>query len=72
MGVPAENFPFWYASSPSEGLRAVSTHRQCHRSTIDPSTSRVYVPDERFDFLQESFKPKSALRAFLEITDIAG
>ncbi len=41
-------------------------------STIDPSTSRVYVPDERFDFLQESFKPKSALRAFLEITDIAG
>jgi hypothetical protein len=26
--------------------------------TIDPSTSRVNVPDERFDFLVEKFKPK--------------
>ncbi len=40
--------------------------------TIDPSTSRVNVPDERFDFLVEKFRPKSAVKAFLEITDIAG
>lgn len=40
--------------------------------TIDPSTSRVYVPDERFDHLVAVFKPKSAVKAFLEITDIAG
>ena len=40
--------------------------------TIDPATSRVNVPDERFDFLVETFKPKSAVKAFLEITDIAG
>ena len=40
--------------------------------TIDPSTSRVNVPDERFDKLVEVFKPKSAVKAFLEITDIAG
>jgi obg-like ATPase 1 len=40
--------------------------------TIDPSTSRVNVPDERFDFLVEKFHPKSAVKAFLEITDIAG
>lgn len=40
--------------------------------TIDPSTSRVNVPDERFDFLVEQYKPKSKVKAFLEITDIAG
>ena len=40
--------------------------------TIDPSTSRVNVPDKRFDFLVEKYKPRSAVHAFLEITDIAG
>jgi obg-like ATPase 1 len=40
--------------------------------TIDPATSRVNVPDDRFDKLVEVFKPKSAIKAFLEITDIAG
>jgi obg-like ATPase 1 len=40
--------------------------------TIDPATSRVNVPDERFDKLVEKFKPKSAVKAFLEVTDIAG
>jgi len=40
--------------------------------TIDPSTSRVPVPDKRFDWLVEHHKPASAVPAFLYVTDIAG
>jgi obg-like ATPase 1 len=40
--------------------------------TIDPEESRVAVPDERFDWLCESFKPASKVPAVLTITDIAG
>eukprot|EP00163_Fabomonas_tropica_P008973 TRINITY_DN1876_c0_g1_i2.p1 TRINITY_DN1876_c0_g1~~TRINITY_DN1876_c0_g1_i2.p1 ORF type:complete len:213 (+),score=64.35 TRINITY_DN1876_c0_g1_i2:56-640(+) len=40
--------------------------------TIDPSLTRVNVNDDRFDWLVEKFKPKSAIRAYLEVTDIAG
>ena len=40
--------------------------------TIDPNSTRVYVPDERFDWLVEQHKPKSVVQPFLEIVDIAG
>jgi len=40
--------------------------------TIDPSTAKVPVPDERFDFLVEAFKPKNTISAVLTVTDIAG
>jgi obg-like ATPase 1 len=40
--------------------------------TIDPNVSRVPVPDERFDWLVEKYKPKSVVPAVLTITDIAG
>ena len=40
--------------------------------TIDPSTARVPVPDERFDFLCSTFHPASKVPAVLTITDIAG
>ena len=40
--------------------------------TIDPSTARVAVPDERFDYLCSTFKPASKVPAVLTITDIAG
>mmetsp|Transcript_40590 Transcript_40590/g.102183 ORF Transcript_40590/g.102183 Transcript_40590/m.102183 type:complete len:394 (-) Transcript_40590:349-1530(-) len=40
--------------------------------TIEPTTSRVYVPDERFDWLVETYKPKSQVAAWLTVTDIAG
>ena len=39
---------------------------------IDPNVSRVPVPDERFDWLVEKYKPKSVVPAVLTITDIAG
>jgi obg-like ATPase 1 len=40
--------------------------------TIEPNLSRVAVPDERFDWLVQHFKPKSEVAAQLQITDIAG
>jgi len=40
--------------------------------TIDPSTAKVAVPDKRFNFLCETFKPKSEVSAALTVVDIAG
>jgi obg-like ATPase 1 len=40
--------------------------------TIEPNEARVAIPDERFDFLCEKFKPASKVQAYLQITDIAG
>lgn len=40
--------------------------------TIDPNESRVPVPDKRFDFLVDYYKPLSKMPAFLNVTDIAG
>jgi len=40
--------------------------------TIDPNEARVAVPDKRYDWLFEHWKPASAVSAFLQITDIAG
>lgn len=39
---------------------------------IDPNVSKVAVPDERFDHLVASYKPKSVVPAVLTVTDIAG
>ena len=32
----------------------------------------MHVPDERFDWLVDKFKPKSEVQPWLEIVDIAG
>jgi obg-like ATPase 1 len=40
--------------------------------TIEPNNARVHVPDERFKWLCDTYKPKSAVPAFLDIVDIAG
>ncbi|CEP19285.1 hypothetical protein [Parasitella parasitica] len=40
--------------------------------TIDPEESRVAVPDERFDWLCQHYKPKKEIPAFLTVIDIAG
>lgn len=40
--------------------------------TIDPNESRVPVPDDRFDYLCNYFKPASKVPAFLNVVDIAG
>uniref|UniRef100_A0A069DSU9 Obg-like ATPase 1 n=1 Tax=Panstrongylus megistus TaxID=65343 RepID=A0A069DSU9_9HEMI len=40
--------------------------------TIDPNESRVPVPDTRYDYLCEYYKPASKVPAFLNVVDIAG
>lgn len=40
--------------------------------TIDPEESRVAVPDTRFDWLCDFYKPASKVPAFLTVIDIAG
>lgn len=40
--------------------------------TIDPNESRCAVPDERYDWLCDLWKPPSMYPAYLHITDIAG
>jgi obg-like ATPase 1 len=40
--------------------------------TIDPEESRVAVPDTRFDWLCDTFKPASKVPAYLTVIDIAG
>ncbi|TKA64379.1 Obg-like ATPase 1 [Cryomyces minteri] len=41
-------------------------------ATIDPEEARVIVPDDRFDWLCDHYKPKSVVPANLTVYDIAG
>lgn len=41
-------------------------------ATIDPNIGVVIVPDERLDFLNDLYKPKSLVPTTIEYTDIAG
>lgn len=41
-------------------------------ATIDPEEARVIVPDDRFDWLCDHYKPKSKVPANLTVYDIAG
>ncbi|KAG9253481.1 GTP-binding protein YchF [Emericellopsis atlantica] len=41
-------------------------------ATIEPEEARVVVPDERFDYLVDKYKPKSVVPANLTVYDIAG
>ncbi|KAK9813327.1 hypothetical protein WJX73_000148 [Symbiochloris irregularis] len=40
--------------------------------TIEPNSARVHVPDERFTWLCNTYKPKSEVAAYLDVVDIAG
>ncbi|CEP12926.1 hypothetical protein [Parasitella parasitica] len=40
--------------------------------TIDPSEARVKVPDDRFDWLVDTYKPDKITPAHLTVVDIAG
>jgi ribosome-binding ATPase YchF (GTP1/OBG family) len=41
-------------------------------ATIDPEEARILVPDERHDWLCETYKPASRIAAYLTCIDIAG
>lgn len=36
--------------------------------TIDPNNARVHVPDKRFNWLVDTYKPKSTVPAHLEVS----
>ncbi|CAK9037694.1 Obg-like ATPase 1 (Ribosome-binding ATPase YchF) (AtYchF1) [Durusdinium trenchii] len=40
--------------------------------TIDPTETRAFLEDERFDWLVAQHKPKSEVKAFVTVVDIAG
>lgn len=40
--------------------------------TIDPNVAKINVPDKRFNYLVDLYKPKSVVPAQLSVTDIAG
>lgn len=40
--------------------------------TIEPTETRAYIDDPRFDWLVEKDKPKSEVKAFVTVVDIAG
>merc|ERR1711934_32914 len=40
--------------------------------TIDPTVSRVALPDQRFNWLCDKYGPPSKVPAYLSVTDIAG
>mmetsp|Transcript_17935 Transcript_17935/g.37297 ORF Transcript_17935/g.37297 Transcript_17935/m.37297 type:complete len:399 (-) Transcript_17935:71-1267(-) len=40
--------------------------------TIDPTETRAYMEDERFDWLVAKDKPKNEVKAFVTVVDIAG
>jgi len=40
--------------------------------TIDPTETRAFVDDPRWDWLVQQYKPKSEVKAFVTVVDIAG
>lgn len=60
------------APRPSFFIRGADSLKNFPYATIDPEEARVIVPDERFDWLVEKYKPKSVVPANLTIYDIAG
>jgi obg-like ATPase 1 len=53
---------------------SIESLSQCWQelTSSDPEEARIPVPDERFDWLCELYKPKSQVPAFLTCIDIAG
>lgn len=59
-------------SPPHSDQRADQRKKNFPYATIDPEESRVIVPDDRYDWLCEKYKPKSRVPAHLTVYDIAG
>lgn len=71
MGNPAVSYTL-ALPNPSPTLLTVLPLQNFPYATIDPEEARVIVPDERFDWLCEKYKPKSKVPANLTVYDIAG
>ncbi|KAL1923931.1 uncharacterized protein VTP21DRAFT_6966 [Calcarisporiella thermophila] len=69
LGRPSNNLKIGVVGMPNVGSVPAENYPFC---TIDPEEARVEVPDERFDWLCEQYKPKSRIPTFLTVIDIAG
>ncbi|KAJ1928105.1 Obg-like ATPase [Tieghemiomyces parasiticus] len=80
LGRPSNNLKIGVVGLPNVGkstffntlTNSTSAAENYPFCTIDPEESRVAVPDARFDWLCEHFKPASKVPAFLTVIDIAG
>ena len=80
LGRPGNNIKAGLVGMPNVG-KSTTFNLMCNMSipaenfpfcTIDPSESRVEVPDPQFKELLSAWKPKSEVAAFLTVFDIAG
>jgi len=80
LGRPGNNIKAGLVGMPNVG-KSTTFNLMCNMSipaenfpfcTIDPSESRVEVPDPQFKELLSAWKPKSEIAAFLTVFDIAG
>ena len=80
LGRPGNNVKAGLVGLPNVG-KSTTFNMMCKMSvpaenfpfcTIDPTESRVQVPDPQFTELIGAFKPKSEVPAFLTVFDIAG
>ena len=81
LGRPSNNLKMGIVGLPNVGKSTLfNTIAKCDLgkaanfpyATIEPEEARVPVPDERFLWLCDLYKPKSEVPAFLTVIDIAG
>jgi len=80
LGRPSNNLKMGIVGMPNVGKSSLfntltnsSTAAENYPfCTIDPSEARCAVPDERFDWLCDVYKPASKVPAYLTVVDIAG
>ena len=62
----------WDFETTDDGREKRPTQENYPFCTIDPNEARCPVPDERYDYLCNMWKPASEYPAFLMVTDVAG
>ncbi|KAJ1969358.1 hypothetical protein IWQ62_000681 [Dispira parvispora] len=80
LGRPSNNLKIGVVGLPNVGkstffntlTNSASAAENYPFCTIDPEESRVAVPDSRFDWLCQQYKPASKVPAYLTVIDIAG
>ncbi|KAJ1655950.1 Obg-like ATPase [Dispira simplex] len=80
LGRPSNNLKIGVVGLPNVGkstffntlTNSASAAENYPFCTIDPEESRVAVPDARFDWLCQHYKPASKVPAYLTVIDIAG
>ncbi|KAL0206560.1 hypothetical protein P9112_001867 [Eukaryota sp. TZLM1-RC] len=80
LGRMSSNVAFGLVGTPNVGKSTIfniltdSNSKEANFcfATIDPHLAQCDVPDSRFDWLVEKFKPTSAVKAHLNVYDIAG